>query len=111
MERCVTFDAAALEARLPIQPGDTAELQLDIWAALSFISPASPSAELTASTPSTLSASSEPLQFVLRMDYSGGPGLLQNYYRLMSIGFFIEVLPSVAIVRWSILSAEEPEQF
>ena len=105
-ERCISFDSTKLAAALPIKPGKTAEVELDIWAAMSFLQKTLDPAQNTLP-----SGGPQSFQFILRIDYSGGPGLLKNFYRLLSVAFFVDVLPSVLIRECSILADDDSDNF
>ncbi|GAV03333.1 hypothetical protein RvY_13774 [Ramazzottius varieornatus] len=99
-ERCISFDSTKLASALPIKPGAIAEVELDIWAAMSFLV-----------KPEDPAGGPQSFQFIVRIDYSGGPGLLKDFYRLLSVAFFVEVLPSVMIRECSILADDDSEHF
>ncbi|XP_055345453.1 protein brunelleschi-like [Paramacrobiotus metropolitanus] len=99
LERCVSFDEAEIAALLPLAPDASAEFSLHIWAALSFVGDSS----TTAGTGS--------IPFFVKLEYSGGAGATEDYYRALAIAFFVDVIASVSISQWTTLAADEPEQF
>lgn len=47
------------------------------------------------------------IEFCLRFDYSGGLGFESGFCRQTSIHFFVEIMPSVFLTHWDVLSAEK----
>lgn len=46
------------------------------------------------------------IEGVLKARYSGGPGNVAGYCRSCSVGFNVEVIPSLVIKKWDVLPAE-----
>lgn len=50
----------------------------------------------------------KPVEAVLKVRYSGGPGMVAGYCRAFSILVTVDVQPSVYITKWDVLPAETP---
>lgn len=53
---------------------------------------------------------SQTVEAILKVRYSGGPGLKAGYCRQCLVAFSLEIVPSVIIVKWDVLPAESAAQ-
>ncbi|KAF4517508.1 hypothetical protein B566_EDAN006509 [Ephemera danica] len=51
------------------------------------------------------------MEGVLKIQYSGGPGLTAGYCRVASVLLRAEVMPSLQVTRWDVLPAETGSEF
>lgn len=49
------------------------------------------------------------VEAILRVEYSGGPGLAENYCRMSSIAFTVDILPSLVFVKWDVMLSESSD--
>lgn len=52
--------------------------------------------------------SSKSVEALLKLQYSGGPGLAAGYCRSCTVSLSVDILPSVVITKWDVLPAETP---
>ncbi|XP_071451117.1 protein brunelleschi [Hetaerina americana] len=51
------------------------------------------------------------IEGLLKLQYSGGPGMAGGYCRVCSVAFSMEIRPSVRLTNWDVIPAETPSQF
>lgn len=114
-----TWSQENLEMQLPIAPGNSACFTLYINGLGEFVYPAQKKPIERIGTPSkntpVHTSTVEPyppktVEAILQIQYSGGPGMKEEYCRQCSVAITVEILPSLVISKWDVLPADMPSQ-
>ncbi|XP_023236924.1 trafficking protein particle complex subunit 9-like isoform X1 [Centruroides sculpturatus] len=114
-----TWSQENLAMQLPITPGSSACFTLYINGLGEFVYPTHKKPIERIGTPSKntpVHISSVDLyppksvEAILQIQYSGGPGMREEYCRHCSVAITVEILPSLVISKWDVLPADMPSQ-
>ncbi|XP_074644464.1 trafficking protein particle complex subunit 9-like [Tubulanus polymorphus] len=108
INRVLVWNREDLASQLPIQPNDEALLRVRIEGIYKYN-------DCDARLTSVMNVSadeqnvSQDFDALLRIQYSGGPGYADSYYRQCSIAFNIEIQPLFAIRSWNVMPSNKPD--
>ncbi|OWF53426.1 Trafficking protein particle complex subunit 9 [Mizuhopecten yessoensis] len=99
-----------LDAQLPLQPSGLVCFTVCIYGYSDFLSSKSSRDGSQSSEHSNPDEyDSKCVESLLRVEYSGGPGLEAGYCRHCAVAFSVDILPSVIFHSWEALPSESPD--
>ncbi|XP_014668848.1 PREDICTED: trafficking protein particle complex subunit 9-like isoform X2 [Priapulus caudatus] len=115
------WDNSRIMSVLPIEPEKSAVMNLCITAVSDFLAKEKVQTDEDASR-GDLSRKNSSVSFcgpcdtyptktveaILKFEYTGGAGMVGQYYRECSVSLHVEVLPSLLFTKWDVLPAEIP---
>ncbi|KAK2184645.1 hypothetical protein NP493_259g02052 [Ridgeia piscesae] len=120
LDQVLRWDQATIRPTLPLLTDHETSLTLHIQGASDFIAPACRKVTAPARwvrggsrghKVALESSDATAIEALVKLQYSGGPGMASGYYRHCVIAVTVEIQPSVLITRWQALPSERADYF
>ncbi|KAL3887835.1 hypothetical protein ACJMK2_000227, partial [Sinanodonta woodiana] len=100
-----------IASQLPLVPGKLISFTLCLEGVGEFISFKSNSLFRTVDSAESRADSLETrsIDAILKVEYSGGPGQAEGFWRCSSLALSVDILPSLVFCKWDVLPSESPD--